>query len=286
MNTTGALASAQQALLDALFAMPSTPEAHEAAARLTARIDDRHAQSARGLRAYRANGHALAERALKAAYPVVEAMLGGESFAMLARTLWHRHPPQHGDIALWGGDLPAFVQDDPQLAALPWLADVGRVEWALHRAATAADAWTDPTSFSLLQSHDPQGLTLRLAPGLRVVQSRWPVASLVTAHRHGAPSLDAAWRLCREARDETALVWRAGLRPRVAVIGAPAATLLRLLMAGADLHRALGGASEVAESTGTPFDVAAWLHSAVADGIVLGAAPFSPPTQQLPGDLR
>ncbi|MGM9426143.1 HvfC/BufC family peptide modification chaperone [Hydrogenophaga sp. MI9] len=285
MNPPTALASAQQALLDTLFALPASPMAHEASARLASLIDHRHAQSARGLLAYRANGHALAERALQAAYPVVCAVLGVESFAMLARALWHRHPPQRGDIARWGDALPAFVQDDPQLAGLPWLADVARVEWALHRAAAADDARVDPASFALLQAPDPAGLTLRLVPRLLVVQSHWPVASIVNAHLGGTPTLDEAWRRCREPVNEIALVWRAGLRPRVAAIDAPAAALLRLLLAGADLPRALDGAGEVANTTGTAFDLTAWLHNAVADGVVLGAAQRSPPMPR-PGDPR
>ncbi|MFP8779044.1 putative DNA-binding domain-containing protein [Hydrogenophaga sp. RWCD_12] len=284
MNPPTTLASAQRALLDTLFALPASPLAHEAPVRLSSLIDDRHAQSARGLLAYRANGHALAERALLAAYPVVCAVLGDESFSMLARALWHRHPPQRGDIALWGDDLPAFVQDDPQLAGLPWLADVARVEWALHRAATADDAWADPASFALLQQPDPAGLTLQLAPGVCVVQSHWPVASIVNAHIDGAPTLDEAWRRCREPEGEIALVWRAGLRPRVAAIAPPAGTLLRLLVAGADLPHALDGACEVADGLGAPFDFSAWLGAAVTDGVVLGAAHLPMPTRQETGE--
>lgn len=286
MNATTALVSAQQALIDSLFVPPATPQAHEAAGRLASLIDHRHAQSARGLLAYRANGHTLAERALQAAYPVVSAVLGAESFAMLARTLWHRHPPQRGDIALWGDALPAFMQDDPQLAGLPWLGDVARVEWALHRAATADDAWAEPASFALLQQADPAGLTLLLAPGLYMVQSHWPVASIVNAHLVGAPTLDEAWRRCREPAGEIALVWRAGLRPRVATIEAPAATLLRLLLAGADLPRALDSTCEVADGLGAPFNVSDWLGLAVTDGVVLGAAhlpmPMSTPLPTRP----
>lgn len=283
MNPTTALASAQQALLDALFVPPATPQAHDAAGRLASLVDHRHAQSARGLLAYRANGHALAERALQAAYPVVCAVLGVESFTMLARALWHRHPPQRGDIARWGDALPAFVQDDPQLAELPWLADVARAEWALQRAATANDAWADPGSFALLQQADPAGLTLRLAPGLCLVQSRWPVASIVNAHLGGTPTLDEAWRRCRAPVGEIALVWRAGLRPRVAAIAPPAGTLLRLLLAGADLPRALDGACEVADAMGVLFDFSDWLGTAVTDGLVLGAAlPHPPDTGDTP----
>ena len=71
--------------------------------------------SVRGLEVYKANGHALAERALVAAYPVLAQMLGDESFSALARALWHATPPQCGDMAQWGDTLAEFVAASVQL---------------------------------------------------------------------------------------------------------------------------------------------------------------------------
>ncbi|MBA4175071.1 MAG: hypothetical protein C0505_00690 [Leptothrix sp. (in: Bacteria)] len=95
---------------------------------------------ARGLAAYRANAGALAERALAAAYPTLQQLLGADSLAGLARHFWHRHPPQAGDIARGGADLADFIAAAPALADEPYLADLARLEWAVHCAATAADA--------------------------------------------------------------------------------------------------------------------------------------------------
>jgi hypothetical protein len=74
---------------------------------------------ARGLKSYQANGHALAQRALQAAYPVVAQLLGEESFADLARALWHAQPPIRGDIAHWGGGLAVFLEASAQLRKSP-----------------------------------------------------------------------------------------------------------------------------------------------------------------------
>jgi hypothetical protein len=46
---------------------------------------------ARGLNVYLANGHALARQALKAAFPVLTALLGEDNMDMLARDFWHAH---------------------------------------------------------------------------------------------------------------------------------------------------------------------------------------------------
>lgn len=277
MNTldTLPLAQQQQLLLDALFARPGDGR-HAADARLNTQLDVWHPQSARGLAAYRSNGHAMAERALRAAYPVIAAMLGNPSFELLARDLWHTHPPRGGDLAQWGDALPGFLQANDQLSDVPYLGDVARAEWALHRAGSAADAEPDLPSFARLASENPQGLTLSLSPGTTVIGSRFPVASLVTAHLFGDPSLAEAAQRLRDGIGELALVWRQGLRPRIAAIDLSAAALVQALQAGADLPGALDAAC-AADTEPPSFDFSAWLTAAVTDGLVIGVQRLTDP---------
>ena len=268
-SLTQTLAQQQQCLLDALFVRPGGDRQHEIHVQLFKQLEAPHPQTSRGLAAYRSNGHAMAERSLRAAYPVVTAMVGSDSFGLLARDLWHTHPPRCGDLARWGDALPGFLRASEQLSDAPYLSDVARAEWALHRAAGAADAEPDLPSFARLGSEDPEGLALTLGPGTTVVSSPWPVASLVTAHLHGIPSLDEAGRLLREEQGEHALVWRQGLRPCIAAVQPAAAALVQALLGGADLPHALNAACSTG---GTPeaFDFSAWLTAAVTDGLVTG----------------
>lgn len=263
------LLSQQQALLHALLARPGSAAASEADERLTGFLDTRHLQAARGLAAYQSNAHALAERSLLSAYPVVAALIGVDNFALLARDLWHRHPPQRGDLAHWGSDLPGFLRDNTQLADVPYLSDVARAEWALFSAAGAADATPDPSSFARLAQESPEGLALTLAPGTTVISSRYPVASLITAHLDAEPALDQAAQRLRDGLGEHALVWRQGLRPRLQQIEPAASVFVQALLAGADLPQALDAASEVV-GTQDPFDFSAWLNAAVSDALVVG----------------
>ncbi len=251
-----ALALQQQALLDALFAWPAQNAIKNIAA---CTLDT----GARSLKAYQTNGHVLAERSLQAAYPVVAQMLGEESFADLARALWHAHPPLCGDLGCWGEALPAFLQGDAQLRGEPYLPDVARAEWALHVCAGAPDGAADVSSLALLVTHDPQHLHLTLAPGCTVLQSAWPVASLLSAHREHTPSLDAVGQLVRDAVAQDVLVWREGLRPRVREALAGEAALVRGLLQGQPLAQALDGA--------VALDFGPWFPLAVRSGLVLGA---------------
>jgi hypothetical protein len=274
-----ALQDQQAALLGALFTHPAQGEARRASECLLLQLTKPGKQTQRGLQAYQANGHSLAERSLAAAYPVIEQMLGHHNFAALARDLWHQHPPARGDLAHWGDALPDFLTRNEALADVPYLADVARVEWALHRAASATDAVADHASFGRLAEPDTTGLTLALAPGTALISSPFPVASLVLSHRRAQPSLAQAADRLRSAVAESALVWRQGLRPRMAQIPAVEAALLRALLQALDLPTALNAAlTDEADET-QAFDFSLWLTNAVTTGLVLGvqsAAPSHP----------
>jgi hypothetical protein len=163
---------------------------------------------------------------------------------------------------------------------VPYLGDVARAEWALHRAGSAADAEPDLPSFARLASENPQGLTLSLSPGATVIGSRFPVASLVTAHLFGDPSLAEAAQRLRDGIGEHALVWRQGLRPRIAAIDPSAAALVQALQAGADLPGALDAAC-AADTEPPSFDFSAWLTAAVTDGLVIGVQRLTDPAPHL-----
>lgn len=224
MNTS--LTHQQQAFVAALFALerPQADDASLAAAFTAPWLD--------GIQAYRGNGHASAERALAAAYPVLRALLSPESFDALARRYWHHAPPQVGDLARWGADLADFLADEPALADVPYLPDVARAEWALHRAATAADGVAVPASFGLLGSRDPSMLRLRLAPGTALISSPWPVATVILAHQTEPPDLRVAAARLHAGIGENVLIWRCGLQPKLRALDDVAAERLRAALAG------------------------------------------------------
>lgn len=253
------LAAQQQALLEALLAWPADDAMQKIA---TYSTDPR----ARGLKAYQANGRALAERALRAAYPVVVQLLGDESFADLARALWHAEPPVRGDIACWGETLAAWMQTSTQLQDEPYLPDVARAEWALHQCAGAPDRSADLATLALLTTQDPAQLRLVLAPGCAVVRSAWPIASILGAHLEASPSLEEAGVHLRAGLAQDAVVWRAGWRPRVrlALAGEPEALLG--LLGGGSLAQALE-----TQDGASALDFGQWLPMAVQTGLVLAA---------------
>ena len=222
----------------------------------------------RGLQVYQANRAVLAARTLASTYPVIAQLIGQTSFEPLARHFWQQHPPQRGDMGQWGAQLPEFLAAASQLADEPFLADVARLEWALHRAASAPDAVLDAASFALLQSgDDAPPVSLALSSGVQTLASLYPVVSIINAHLIGKPTLDHAAAMLRAGLGEHALVWRQGYQPKTRSLSAAEYQLITALKSSSSLDIALNQAVSIEPA----FDFNTWLAQAVQTGLVTGA---------------
>ncbi len=247
----------------------TSPLAHEQSSLLHALMGQGSGVfDSRGLQVYQANRAVLAERTLASTYPVVCQLIGIDSFEPLARHFWRQFPPQRGDIGQWGAPLPEYLDAAPQLAGEPFLADVARIEWALHCAATAPNALLDVGSFALLAQNDAaQPASLVTSPGAFTLASAYPVVSLVNAHLVNRPAITEAAELLRQGHGEHALVWRQGLKPMLRHMTRAEHTLITALIERADLDVALGQAL----AFDAAFDFNAWLGAAVQTGLITGA---------------
>lgn len=265
MSAATGLAAQQQALLQALLLPRHADAIKTIATHACPQSVGGPKYLERGLLAYRSNGHALAQRALAAAYPVVAELMGAESFDGLSRHFWQHAPPARGDMAQWGEAFAAFIESLEDLAREePYLGDVARVEWALHLAASAADGEPDLGSLGLLQTMAPAELGLRLSLGACALPSRFPVVSIVLAHTGDTPSLQEAGERLRSGVAETALVWRQGLKPALRPALPGEAAFMAELQQGHSLAAALSAAPG--------FDFTSWLAPAVHTGLLLGAS--------------
>jgi Putative DNA-binding domain len=216
---------------------------------------------ARGLSVYRANAHAIAERALGNAFATVQAMLGAENFRALAKDFLHHHPPLKGDLGEWGAELPSFIAKQADLAEWPYLADCACLDHAVHQCERAADAEFDAASMARLGDTDPAQLRLEFLPGTALIESMWPLALIHQAHAQ--PEGDARDALFAQVRIalETpqacaALVCRDGWRAAVTPVPEHEVTWTRQVLSGTSLADALSIAHE-------SFDFTAWLTHAV-----------------------
>lgn len=264
------LALQQHLLVQSLLSHPASAEREQAQRRLQPWL---HPHAERGLMAYRAHGHALAERCLAAAYPVVGQLIGEDALRAVARTLWHADPPQAGDIGQWGHTLADWLAGCADLQTLPYLSDLARVEWALHRAASAADAVLDGPSLGRLANEDAPALRLQFAPGTALFESPWPVADLIHHHLHGQPPLEALVARLQAPGRCHALVVREGWYSQVRELAVPEAAFTAAVLAGRPLGEALDAALAAAPPDAPPFDFPTWLLQSVQRGHITGVLP-------------
>jgi hypothetical protein len=250
-------AQRQAAMLQALWQHPDDvpdsvdPAWHERGTRLM-----------QGLSAYQGNARATAEQVLATTYPTVQALLGEEALAMLARQLWQHHPPRQGDLTLWGQELPGWLARQPELQDWPYLPDCARLDWARHTVELATDADFEPDSLALLGQADPSQLTLHLKPGLSVIPSGWPVVTLWEAHQASEPSLEAVSAALTDGRAETAVVWRTHWRAEVCPLPAPMLGWMQALAHAGPVPTLQSLLNQAAPD----FDLGAWLALALRQG--------------------
>ena len=215
-----------------------------------------------GLAAYQGNASATAERVLAAAYPTVKAMLGDEALALLARQLWHHHPPTEGDLTAWGQALPDWLANLPEVQEWPYLPDGARLDWARHTAEQASDVLFEPDSLALLGTQDPTHLRLELRPGLSVIRSDWPVVTLWQVHQ--ADMLDKLREALAAQQAETAVVWRPQWRAEVLAV--PEAMVDWMSALAPSATQAAPCLSTLLDNAHADFDLAQWLGLALQHG--------------------
>lgn len=250
-----------------------------AAAPPQAGVRERGARLERGLGAYRANAASIAERALAAAYPTVQALVGSEDFAVLARALWRASPPPRGDLAQWGRELPAFIEAERDFDPWPYLADCARLDAAVQTCESAADADLERGTLMLLAERAPDTLRLRLLPSLQLLASDWPVATLHAAHQQPAEADTDAFAPVRDAlaarRGESVVVARIGWRAHVLPIDPASFGWMQALHAGLALDAALAAA-------GDAFDFDPWLVLALQRGWLWKVEPIDESPEENP----
>jgi uncharacterized protein len=198
---------------------------------------------------YRANAFGNWSAALAGAYPITRMIVGEDFFFAVARDYARDHPSSSGDLHEYGVQLPGFLEAYGPVRDLPYLPDVGRMEWLAHRAYYAAD----PAPFDLSRPTE-----VRLAPSCGLLASAWPLASIWEAHQAGGDpsSVNLAAGPCR------ILVHREGWRVRVRPLAHGGCRFLERLAAGAPLGEALEAGS-VDPDFDARIALAAWVENGV-----------------------
>jgi hypothetical protein len=212
------------------------------------------------LAVYRRNVLGNYAAALRDVYPVVLRLVGEPFFDHLARTYAMQVPSRSGDLHDFGGELGAHLEVLPAARDLPYLADVARLEWAVHRAFHARHAPPlDPAHLAAVPPERLADVRLELHPAARLVRSPYPV---LTIWRVNQPASDGDHAVDLALGAERVLVIRRALEVTLEPLSAPEYAMLDALDAGRSLADALAAAQNVSAD----FDLEAFLAAHVLGG--------------------
>ena len=243
-----------------------TPEARwqaellELIARQEQQPDDTLGLNVAGLAVYRNNYRLGLMDTLKMIYPVCGQIVGEEFFTGLAREYSKRHASHSGNLHSYGAAFGDFLQGFPPAQTLPYLADVARLEWAVHRSYYAIDqqALTAVALAGVAAEHYGD-LRFRLLDSCAVLTSPWPIAAIWQGHQPGH-----ALEVNLDAGGEAALVQRNAGRVGVTLLSPGMAALLHTLQQG----ETLGLAAEQGLQAEADFDLQAALLRLFGDGLI------------------
>lgn len=201
-------------------------------------------------------------------FPVLRRLVGDEFFEAMARLHVCEHPPTSAVMSEYGAGFADWIAGFEPAAALPYLADMARLERSRVTAFHAADAQPLPADALARHLADPAllpGLRLALHPSLSVHAFAHAVVSLWAAHQAGDEDVDgeAIGRVDLQ-RAESALVLRQGDE----VLVLPASTADAALVA--QLQRGICLAEAVAAAPGA--DLAGVLGLLLQHGALVAAA--------------
>ena len=162
---------------------------------------------------YRNNVYVGLTSALARRFPVTARLVGDEFFTGMARVYAAREKPRSPLMFEYGDTFAEFVSGFEPASALPYLADVSRLEVAWSRAYHAADA--KPLSIGDFSAIDPAMLArvkLVLHPSASLVDSSYPAGSIWQAHQSTEVSA------VRAAGPELVLVVRPQMQVNVCIL--------------------------------------------------------------------
>jgi hypothetical protein len=128
---------------------------------------------------YRNNVVSGLMESLKDAFPAVGRIVGADFFQAMARAYVVTEPPRTPILLDYGAGFPDFIGEFEPAAALPYLADVARIERAWTEAYHSPEATPlDPAAFMVVDPGQLPEIRLLLHPSVRVVRSQFPALTI------------------------------------------------------------------------------------------------------------
>jgi hypothetical protein len=246
-----ALLELQRSLREQLFGDPTRADARGGEALLAG--DD----GALRLAIYRNTAFATLVNALRLSFPAVQRLVGADFFEGAAHEFIRRNPPSSAYLNDYGADFAGFLAGYPPAAALAYLGDVARLEWAVNRALHASDVpRLDLARLAALGDSALSHVSFRAHPALSLLRLEFPA--------------DAIWRAVLEQNDAAMAAIDLSSGPvHLLIERNPAGVQVRCLSAAAwefTARLSAGRPLSAVLADGSEGEVDAWLSEHLALG--------------------
>jgi hypothetical protein len=197
---------------------------------------------------YRNNFVGNVTTVLRLSYPAIHRLVGAEFFEGAARIFISAEPPRRADLDAYGEGLPGFLAGFPPVGALPYLAGVARLEWAVNRALHAPDMEPlDLSRVAAIAAAEHGHVAFRPHPSVALVAADHPVdevwRAVLAEDDHAMAAIDL------DAGPVRLLVERRATGVEVTRLEAPAWSFAAALFASRPLWMAIEAAPEVDAAT-------------------------------------
>lgn len=208
---------------------------------------------------YRNNVVAGLAEILSAAYPAVRRLVGQEFFSAMAEIYVRAEPPRSPVLLDYGGGFPNFMARFPPAAGVPYLADVGRIEWAWVQAYHAPDAdYLTAEDFAPIPPRALADLRMRLHPSVRICRSAMPALTIWRVNSGDGDPADVIF----DGVGEDSLIARPQAMVEVRSLPPGAAAFIEALHAEATVAEA----TAIAAASDPRFDLAANIAGLIEAG--------------------
>ncbi len=171
--------------------------------------------------------------ALRLTFPTVDSLVGEAFFDQAALAFVAEHPPTRACLTGYGRDFPDFLACYPLAAGLPYLADVGRLDFAVEEVGGCALGRDGPVL-------DLGEAVMTLDASLRVLRLDAPAAAIRDALEGGDDGALAAIDL--NPRPRSHALWRRPEGAAIRPLSPVSAAFLEGILAGASAEDALTAA--------------------------------------------
>jgi len=133
---------------------------------------------------YRNNRRVTLIKTLCNMYSVCEALVGHRFFWQMSREYVNTHPSTSPTLQDYGETFHPFIATFPPAAPLPYLPDVARLEWIIHRTTIGVNATSlEPDSLTKVKPEQYEQLVLPLIDNSTLFYSPYPVDKIWIANQ-------------------------------------------------------------------------------------------------------